>query len=112
LSASLIGKEQGRRSKPLFWVRPPDRPGPANDPFPDLSIRDGDWKLLINEDGGKPQLYDLSKDIAEKTNLAKAHADITERLKDTILNWRKTLPLEQPSAKAQGPRVDLQNDPG
>ena len=63
LSASLLGKEQAVRFRPLFWIRPPDRPGPANDPFPDLSVRDGDWKLLINEDGSKPQLYDLPKDI-------------------------------------------------
>jgi uncharacterized sulfatase len=42
MSASLLGRERGKRTKPLFWIRPPDRPGPANDPFPDLSVRDGD----------------------------------------------------------------------
>src|SRR6185503_17189755 len=63
LSPSLLGIDQGKRSKPLFWLRPPDRPGPANDPFPDLAVRDGDWKLLVNEDGSKPQLYDLANDI-------------------------------------------------
>ena len=112
MSLALLGREHANRAKPLFWLRPPDRPGPANDPFPDLSVRDGDWKLLINEDGSKPQLYDLSKDIGEKLNLANANPQIVERLKKMVLDWRQTLPVERVPAKAQGPRVDLLNDAG
>lgn len=112
LSASLLGKERGVRSKPLFWIRPPDRPGPANDPFPDLAVRDGDWKLLINEDGSKPQLYDLAKDIGEKNDLATQNPEITDRLKKMVLEWRRTLPLGKISAQAQGPRIDVKDDAG
>ena len=112
MSRSMLGKERGHRTKPLFWLRPPDRPGPAQDPFPDLSVRDGDWKLLINEDGSKPQLYDLSKDIREMHNLAAEHPDTTQRLKKMVLDWRATLPVKKVSEKAQGPRVDLWNDAG
>jgi len=112
LSQSLLGFEQGKRTKPLFWLRPPDRPGPANDPFPDLAVRDGDWKLLINEDGTSPQLYDLSKDIKEKNNLASEKPDVVERLKRMVLDWRKSMPAEHVSVNAQGPRVDVQDDGG
>jgi arylsulfatase A-like enzyme len=112
LSASLLGNEQARRTKPLFWLRPPDRPGPANDPFPDLSVRDGNWKLLINEDGTKAQLYDLSEDIRETHNLASQKPEIVERLKKMVLDWRKTLPVRPLSQSAQGPHVDLKNDAG
>ncbi len=112
MSASLLGKEAAKRTKPIFWLRPPDRPGPANDPFPDLAVREGDWKLLVNEDGTGTQLYDLAKDRVEKTNLANANPEIVTRLKKSVLDWRKTLPVERVSEKAQGPRVDLKDDAG
>jgi uncharacterized sulfatase len=112
LSASLLGHERGMRSKPLFWLRPPDRPGPAGDPFPDLSVREGDWKLLIMEDGSNAQLYHLSSDIGEKHNLAADRPEIVERLKKMVLDWRLSLPVEHPSIKGEGPRVDVRDDPG
>ncbi len=111
-STAMLGKEKPTRKTPIFWLRPPDRPGPANDPFPDLAVREGDWKLLINEDGGKPQLYDLSKDSGEAMNIAVQQPDTVERLKKSVLGWRATLPVERVGAKAQGPRVDLKNDGG
>ncbi len=97
LSPSLLGREKALRTRPLFWLRPPDRPGPAADPFPDLAVRDGNWKLLINEDGGKPQLYDLSHDIGEKNNVAAQTPDVADRLKKMLLDWRKSLPIERPT---------------
>jgi uncharacterized sulfatase len=108
LSPALLGREQAARSKPLFWLRPPDRPGPANDRFPDLAARDGDFKLLINEDGGKPQLYDVVKDPGESTNLAAQKPDVVERLKKMVLDWRKSLPVEHMKANGQA----LKDDPG
>lgn len=87
LSRTLTGHEtEGRRSS-LFWRRPPDRPGPKNDPLPDLAIRDGRWKLLAQFDGSNPQLYDLRADPGETDNLAAKHPAVTERLKDAVLKW-------------------------
>ncbi len=76
LSDTLVGKTAALRSKPLFWVRPPDRPGPKNDRWPDLAVREGNWKLLVMRDGSGAQLYDLSKDPGEVQNLAKQHPNI------------------------------------
>ena len=112
LSASLLGREQAARSKPLFWLRPPDRPGPPDNPFPDLAVRDGDWKLLINEDGSKPQLYDLAVDPRERTNLADQQPQTVSRLRKMVLDWRGSLPVGHPPASAPGARIDLRNDPG
>jgi arylsulfatase A-like enzyme len=112
VSPTLLGKERAVRATPLFWLRPPDRPGPAGDPFPDLAVREGDWKLLVNEDGGSPQLYDLSRDPGEATNLAARKPDVVERLKKRVVGWRKSLPVERVPADAQGPGVGLKNDPG
>ncbi len=43
MSDAMLGKSTSERTKPVMWVRPPDRPGP-NGNLPDLAIRDGKWK--------------------------------------------------------------------
>jgi hypothetical protein len=53
---------------------------------------DGRWKLLVNADGTKTELYDISKDSSESINLATEHADVTKRMTDRALAWRKGLP--------------------
>ncbi len=98
LSDSFLGKARQKRSKPLFWTRPPDRPGPPKEPWPDLSMREGDWKLLLMEDGGRAQLYDLAKDPGETQNLAAQHPAVVERLKEELLDWRKSLPMTKLAA--------------
>ena len=94
MSRSFLGKAQQVRHQPLFWIRPPDRPGDNRDQWPDLSVRDGDLKLLIMEDGSDAQLYDLAKDPAEKHNLATQKPEEVKRLAKELLDWRKTLPME------------------
>src|SRR6185312_2686454 len=112
LSQSLLGNARAQRSKPLFWIRPPDRPGPPRNPFPDLAVRDGNWKLLIDEDGAKPQLYDLFRDVGETTNLAAENPQVVERLKNMVLEWRKMLPVEPIRRATTGPQADVWDDPG
>jgi arylsulfatase A-like enzyme len=92
VSAALLGKPVGPRAKPLFWKRPPDRPGPPEDRWPDLAVRDREWKLLLNEDGSGVRLYNVLRDPAESTNLAAQHQDIVRRLSEAVLNWNSTLP--------------------
>jgi len=92
LSAGLLGKEAGVRDKPLFWKRPPDRPGPPDDRWPDLAVRAGEWKLLINEDGSSPQLYNVLKGPSESTNLAAQHPEVVQWLSKSALAWNRTLP--------------------
>ncbi|MES2459677.1 MAG: sulfatase-like hydrolase/transferase, partial [Armatimonadota bacterium] len=92
-SAALLGREKSPpATKPIFWKRPPDRPGPPRNRFPDLAVRDGNWKLLVDEDGSAPQLYDLAKDPGEARNIAAANTAVVERLKKAVLAWNSTLP--------------------
>jgi arylsulfatase A-like enzyme len=92
-SAALLGTEKSQPpAKPIFWKRPPDRPGPPKNHFPDLAVRDGDWKLLLDEDGTVPRLFNLKDDQAEAKNQAAAHPEIVERLKKELLAWNQTLP--------------------
>lgn len=82
---TLLGKSDASRKKPLWWRRPPDRPGERPQNLPDLAIRDGKWKLLCEFDGSRPQLYDLEKDRGETTNLAKEQPDVVQRLTQAVL---------------------------
>ncbi|MBA4191762.1 MAG: hypothetical protein C0467_27600, partial [Planctomycetaceae bacterium] len=50
-----------------------------------FAVRSGKWKLILGPgsggaDGTKPQLYDLSADIGEKTDLAAQHPDEVKRI--------------------------------
>jgi len=94
LSASMLGKAEKMRVKPLFWIRPPDRPGDNRETWPDLSVREGDFKLLLMEDGSGAQLYDLAKDPAETHNLSFQKPEVVQRLTKELLEWRKALPIK------------------
>jgi uncharacterized sulfatase len=92
-SAVILGKTTTQeRHAPLFWRRPPDRPGPPDDPFPDLALREGNWKFLMQFDGSRPQLYDLSEDVSESNNLAGRRTELTEKYKKMLLDWNKMFP--------------------
>jgi arylsulfatase A-like enzyme len=79
------------RTGPLHWMRPPDRPGPKGS-FPDLAIRDKQWKLLMEENGTDEQLYNVDADPVEANNLAQENPAIVKDLKAQLLAWRKQMP--------------------
>jgi uncharacterized sulfatase len=95
VSSTLLGKSEASRSKPIFWRRPPDRKTASDklpERLPDLAMRDGNWKFLCDYDGSRPQLYDLSKDQAETTNLASQHPDRVNLMSHAVLSWHGALP--------------------
>ena len=59
---------------------------------PMLAIRDGDYKLLVNPDGSRVELYDIPRDPTQLSNLAEKHPDVAQRLSERVLAWNKTLP--------------------
>jgi arylsulfatase A-like enzyme len=95
LSAALFGKEVVRKN-PLFWEYGRNNKAfkyPAGrDRSPNLAVRDGSWKLLVNADGSGTELYDLSADRNETSNVAGQHHEIAKRLTTAVLEWRKNLP--------------------
>ena len=94
MSCALIGKAQ-QRKKPMFWNYGSEfdiKPGHARYRSPNLAIRDGNWKLLINRDSSSLELYNLMDDQAETTNLAYRHPEVARRLSDQLLHWHRDLP--------------------
>ncbi|MBI1337305.1 MAG: sulfatase-like hydrolase/transferase [Phycisphaera sp.] len=53
-------------------------------------VREGDTKLIY-KDGETDQLYDLGKDIGEKSNLYQDHADEITALRSLIDEWKKPM---------------------
>ena len=107
LSGAFKGGSQPR-TKPLFWEygRKPEPIGDAkakgirafpyptepDSKSPNVAMREGDWKLLINADGTGGELYNLRADPNEAKNLAEAEAATAARLTAAVLAWRKSLP--------------------
>lgn len=96
LHAALLGKTTAR-TKPLFWEygrkeKGYGYPGDAFDRSPNVAVRDGKWKLLVNADGTRRELYDIVADPNETTNLADKETSIVDDLSSRALAWRRSLP--------------------
>ena len=87
----LTGASRPRRT-PLMWEWRFGVAGYAVHHSPILSVRDGRWKLLLNPDRSRVELYDMSLDRMELNNLAAQHPDVVERLAESALAWQSTLP--------------------
>lgn len=88
--------EKPRRSAPLLWEygrNPTSFAYPqGEDRSPNVAILEGDWKLLVQDDGAGPELYDLATDPEERYNRGEAHPDLARRLSDAALRWRRAMP--------------------
>jgi arylsulfatase A-like enzyme len=95
LSAALLGHPE-TRTKTLFWEYGRNTNSFAyprgRDRSPNVAVREGDWKLLVNADGSDAQLYDLKSDPKESHNVADQNPDIAARLTEKALAWRNALP--------------------
>jgi N-acetylgalactosamine-6-sulfatase len=91
MSDVFLGKSRDRAT-PLLWEW---RFRIAGEPFhhsPMLAIREGKWKLLLNPDRSRVELYDIPRDPTQLSNLAEKHPDVAARLAEKALAWQKTLP--------------------
>ena len=49
-----------------------------------VGLRDGRWKLMLDEDSGRPQLYDLESDPGERADQAAARRDVVDRYRGCL----------------------------
>ncbi|PPL00942.1 sulfatase family protein [Parapedobacter indicus] len=76
----------------------------GKDRSPNLAIRSGKWKLLIDYHKNDPELYDMEQDRYETTDLAEAQPDIVKELRNKLITWRTYLP--ELTAGRANPPVD------
>ncbi|HWN96043.1 MAG TPA: sulfatase-like hydrolase/transferase [Methylomirabilota bacterium] len=96
VSAALFGKALVR-TRPLFWEYGRNTnafafPGIAQNRSPNVAVRDGHWKLLIQADGTGAELYEILRDPNETQNVSDAYRDVARRLAKAALDWRTSLP--------------------
>ena len=91
LSTAFKGQPFSRR-KPIFWEYRGKQIGYPLQFSPHLAMREGPWKLLMNPDGSRLELYDLKNQLMETDNLAAEFPDVAKRMKASLEDWRKTLP--------------------
>jgi arylsulfatase A-like enzyme len=96
MSAALRGTPVTRKT-PLFWEYGRNEkwfayPKEPINRSPSVAIREGKWKLLINPDGSRAELYDVVSDAEEKRDVATEQPDVVKRLSEQALTWRKALP--------------------
>jgi uncharacterized sulfatase len=80
------------RPAPLFFSRPPDRPGAKNE-LPDFAVRDGKWKFYLHADG-KVELYDLADDPGEMLDKAADNPQLIKELTAKLAAWQKDVGQE------------------
>jgi arylsulfatase A-like enzyme len=68
---------------------------------PASAIRSGDWKLIEFLETGKLELYDLAKDVSQKTDLAEKEPERAKELHGKLVAWRKAIaaPMPTPNKK-------------
>jgi arylsulfatase A-like enzyme len=91
VSDILLGEPRAR-TKPLMWEWRFAIAGHVWNRSPQLAIREGDWKLLLNPDRSRIELYDIPRDAMQVSNVAEKHPEIVARLSETVLAWQQQLP--------------------
>jgi arylsulfatase A-like enzyme len=89
--AAWLGSRVVRRA-PLMWEYRFEQTGPVSGRSPTLAIRQGRWKLLMNADRSRVELYDLLADPMETDNVASEHGRHVADLAGRLLGWRAELP--------------------
>lgn len=93
MSKALLGSPM-KREKPLFWeygTYGSIEPGKPEHVSPRIAMRDGDWKLLMNQDGSELKLFNLKKDPGESSNLANKKPKKVQSMKLSLAGWWKEM---------------------
>ena len=80
------------RKKPLMWEWRFNIAGHCLHKSPMLSIREGDWKLLLNPDRSRVELFNIPRDPMELNNRAEYMPERVAQMADRVLAWQDTLP--------------------
>lgn len=91
VSDILFGRPRARVT-PLMWEWRFNIAGHVSSRSPQLAIREGEWKLLLNPDRSRVELYQIARDPMQVDNVAAQHADVVERLAPKVIAWSRELP--------------------
>ena len=87
-----------QREKTMYWdygshgEKSAYRYPKGRDHSPNLAMREGEWKLLMNYDGSDIELYNIIKDPKEDHDVAQENDGIVKKMKSKLLMWRDNSP--------------------
>jgi arylsulfatase len=88
----IFQNSEGKRQKPIFWQFGKGK-----------AVRCENWRLV--SDGGSPwNLYDMTADKTETTDLSKKHPEVVSKLDKLYEDWLKSNPTTQKSRKTKRQR--------
>ncbi|MCG8697518.1 MAG: hypothetical protein MI922_05650, partial [Bacteroidales bacterium] len=79
-----------KRKDPLFWeygAFGSIKPGKSEHISPQLAIRKGPWKFLMNTDSSQTMLFNLDTDPGERNNLSTSQTERTKTMQQTLQTW-------------------------
>ncbi|SEN85662.1 Arylsulfatase A [bacterium A37T11] len=93
----LKGKASGLpRAKDMYWEYGRNTYAfnfpKGRDRSPNLAIRSGKWKLLMDYHGKVTELYDMETDKMETTDLSESYPNVVKEIKTKLITWRTYLP--------------------
>jgi arylsulfatase A-like enzyme len=99
-SQALLGTPM-QIEDPIMWEYSSNPGGsikPGNEDFisPNLAIREGDWKLLINIDSTGVLLYNLKTDPGEENDLVAEETERALMMAEKVITWRRSMPVAVP----------------
>lgn len=99
---SILKGEMYDGVRPLFWHYPNEW-GPTGPGIGAASaIRKGEWKLIFYHVDRSIELFNLSQDISETTNLFKDNPEKAKELATTLTNHLKAVNAQMPMNKVTG----------
>ena len=87
--------ESFKRKSVIFWQWL--YAGNRTDFWPSLGVQDGEWRLLVNKDLNRTELYNTNTDWSEQKNIAAENPDKVKELEAMLDAWVLTLPKDPPA---------------
>lgn len=69
--------------RPYFWAS--------------AGIQEDNWRLLVNQESGRKELFNINSDWGEQINVIGSNAKRADELLQKLLKWEDSLPVEPPS---------------
>ncbi len=91
----------------IFWHFPGYQLSEGRNHRPRSVIRSGDYKLLYNYEDKTIELYDLSSDLGETTNLFASKPHIVAQLRAQLMTWLFDVGADMPTVRGTGRPVTL-----
>jgi len=90
----ILEGEEMKIERPLFWHYPHYGNQGGN---PSSIIREKNWKLIHYWEDGSEELFDLTSDGSEQSNVADAHPEIAKNLNKNLMDWLTKVGANMPS---------------